>query len=101
MRVFILQKSNKYDVSAAEAYGEIIYLIGDYLAPFDPDKTIQHIRYELNEMNFDPNQDAVALTGASILVSIFLSVLTYDYKKVKTLLFDARTGKYKLVTIEM
>lgn len=101
MRVFILQKSNKYDVSAAESYGKIIYLIDDYLAPFDPDKTIQHIRSRLNETNFNPDEDAIALTGASILVSMFLSVLTYDFHKIKTLLFDARTGKYKLVTIEM
>lgn len=101
MRVFILQKSNKYDVSAAGSYGEIVYLIDDYLAPFDPDKTIQHIRHKLNETNFDPNEDAIALTGASILVSMFLSVLTYDHRKIKTLLFDARTEKYKLVIIEM
>jgi len=101
MRVFILQKSNKYDVSAAGAYGEIVYLIDDYLAPFDPDKTLQHIRSRLDDMKFNPDEDAIVLTGASILVSMFLSVLTYDFHKVKTLLFDARTGKYKLVVIEM
>jgi len=101
MRVFLLQKSNKYDVSAAEAYGKIIYLIDDYLPPFDPDKTIERIRFELDQAKFNPNQDAIVLTGASILVSMFLAVLTFDYGKVKTLLFDARTGRYKLVVIEM
>jgi len=101
MRVILLQKSNKYDVSAAGAYGEIKYLIDEYLSPFDPDKTIQRIRDALDEVGFDPDQDAIVLTGASILVSMFLSVLTFDYGKVKTLLFDARTAKYKLVTIEL
>jgi len=101
MRVFLLQQSNKYDVSAAGAYGEIIYLIDDYLPPFDPDKTIAHIRTRLDQLKFNEEQDAIVLTGASILVSLFLAVLTYDFHKVRTLLFDARTGKYKLVTIEM
>ena len=101
MRVFLLQKSNKYDVSAAGAYGELIYLIDDYLPPFDPDKTIARIRARLEEFNFDYKQDAIVLTGASILISIFLSVLIWDCGEVKTLLFDARTGKYKLVNINL
>lgn len=101
MRIFILQRSNKYNVSAAEAYGEVIYLIEDYLSPFNPDETIQRIRDRLKRINFDPNSDAIALTGTSILISLFLSILTYDYKKIKVLLFDARTEKYKLITVEM
>jgi len=101
MRAFVLQPSNKYDVSAAEAYGKIVYLIDEYLPPFDPDETIRRMRTRLKQLEFDPKEDAMVLTGASILVSVFLSVLTYDYKKIKTLLFDARTGKYKLVTMEM
>lgn len=101
MRAFVLQPSNKYDISAAEAYGEIVYLIDEYLSPFDPDETIRRMRNRLDQLKFNPDQDAIVLTGASILISVFLSVLTYDYHKVKTLLFDARTGKYKLVIIEM
>lgn len=101
MRAFVLQPSNKYDISMVEAYGEIVYLIDEYLSPFDPDKTIQRMRDSLDRLKFNPNQDAIVLTGASILISIFLSVLTHDYKKVKTLLFDARTAKYKLVTIDL
>ena len=101
MRAFVLQPSNKYDISMAEAYGEIVYLIDEYLSPFDPDKTIQRMRDELNRLKFNPDEDAIVLTGASILISVFLSVLAYDYHKVKTLLFDARTGKYKLVVIDL
>lgn len=101
MRCFVLQPSNKYDVSAAEAYGKIVYLIDEYLSPFDPDETLRRMRGRLDQLKFNPDQDAIVLTGASILISMFLSALTYDYHKIKTLLFDARTGKYKLVTIEM
>lgn len=101
MRAFVLQPSNKYDISMVEAYGEIVYLVDEYLSPFDPDETIRRMRDRLDELKFNPDQDAIVLTGASILISMFLSVLVYDYHKVKTLLFDARTAKYKLVVIEM
>jgi hypothetical protein len=101
MRVFILQFSNRYDVSTAKDHGQIYYLTKERLDPFDPNETVRLIRRELSQKKFDPEEDMVALTGASNLVSLFLAVLARDYDEFKVLIFDSRTEQYVLRTIDI
>lgn len=101
MRVFILQFSNRYDVSTVKNHGTPLYLLSEQLNPFEPNEAIMHIRNGLSRSKFNPQEDAVALTGASNLVSLFLSVLIYDYTKIKVLIFEPKTEQYVLKIIDM
>jgi hypothetical protein len=97
MRVFVLQINGKYDVSAAKSYGQIVYLVSSRLNPFDLDKFVGTVEYELySTYKFDAKKDAICLTGSSILVALFLAVLAHHHKKINVLLFDAKTSKYRL-----
>jgi len=97
MRVFILQVNSKYDVSAAKAYGHLIWLVDEYLNPFDTDKFISTVKRQLYDVNkFDAKKDVICLTGSSILVALFLAIVAHHHKNVSVLLFDAETNKYKL-----
>jgi hypothetical protein len=103
MKVFVLQKSSKYAMGSAKSFGKLVYLFeeDENLPPFQPEVTISTIRDKLDRIGFNPNEDAVALTGPMIIVTYFMSVLIFKFGKVKTLLFDAKQSKYRLVTVEI
>ncbi len=94
MRVFFLQRSKKYDITAAEEHGELVFITDEFLSPFDPEALRVLVRKRLFELGFDTEEDAICFTGPSILVAQFVAVVVHDYEKVTTLLFDARTSKY-------
>jgi hypothetical protein len=93
-RVFFIS-SNRFDVSAAEKFGEITYLFDNPPSPFALDKLISELLFELQRCDFDPNVDFIAMTGPTIqLVSLFVAVVN-RYGRVRSLIFDARMDGYR------
>jgi hypothetical protein len=109
-RVFILEKNNRYNISSANKFGEIIYINTfscEKFNVFSPNKAIKIIRDKLNELHFDHRNDIICLTGNSTLLALFLSVAflylennCFDGSyELKILIFDAKTSNYKLRTL--
>jgi len=100
-RVFVLQKQQRYDISAVKYYSkEIIYIIKDeHINPFDTGGFTELVRHRLIMEDFNPDLDFVCLTGSSILLSLFLAVLVKQRNfddQFKVLMFDAKKSQYKL-----
>lgn len=100
-RVFVLQKQTKYDVSAAKYYTKSFVYIADNekISPFDTYALIELIEHKLKVADFDPDVDFICLTGASVLLSLFLATIVRKYSMsttFKLLIYDARKSKYQL-----
>lgn len=101
MRVIVLQKGHKLDSSAAEDYGRRIYVLNNFVDPFDTEKLVNTFHRKLKQISFDPDNDIICLTGPSILLQLFLAVVGSIHKKIKILMFYAPDSKYKLRTLEL
>jgi hypothetical protein len=55
---------------------------------------------KLKQINFNPDEDLICLTGPSILLQLFLAILSHKYSYLKVLMFNATDCKYKLRTLE-
>jgi len=101
MRVIVLQKDHRLDSSAAETFGKRIYILDNFADPFDTDKLTRMYRRKLRQINFNPEEDLVCLTGPSILLQLFLAILAHEHDRLKVLLFHAPSSKYKLRTLDL
>ena len=101
-KVFILQKQNRYDISAVKYYSDnIVYIINDErINPFDIQELTELVKHRLIMNNFNPEVDLICLTGSSVLLSLFLATIVVHtgggYSNLKVLIYDARNSKYKL-----
>jgi len=100
MRVIVLQKNHRLDSVAAEEYGKRIFILENFVDPFDSSKLLRMYHRKLKQINFNPDEDLVCLTGPSILLQLFLAVLSHKYSSLKVLMFNAPDCKYKLRTLE-
>jgi hypothetical protein len=95
-RVFIpIMETAPFNTSAAEQYGERIFIFHRISPPvFNAPEVVGIFSLELEAQKFDPAMDFVALTGPTILVALFYALVCKRYDRVKTLMFDARSGQY-------
>jgi len=100
MRVIVLQKNHRLDSAAAEEYGQRIFILENFVDPFDTSKLLRMYDRKLKQINFNSDEDLICLTGPSILLQLFLAVLSHRYNHLKVLMFNAPDCKYKLRTLE-
>lgn len=93
-KVFVAQKSTRFDMKPAEAIGTVEYCTGEFSSPFNAEGMSQEILQTLTEKGFDPEVDFIALTGAVIPVALLTAVALATYPKVRLLMYDARSGSY-------
>lgn len=100
MRVIsILRSDHQYDVTDAEKWGPITYLLsGQRVNPFNTDNYVDAIIAALDGLGYDAEDDVLMLTGSPIATALLLSTaLTCKSNangSVKVLLFDNRTNVY-------
>lgn len=99
MKVVIAEPNNRYSFDASETYGDLVFLSNVSLNPFDSANIIGIFSRRLDEIEFDPEEDFICLTGKTITVAILFAVVAVKYNKFKTLMFDARVSAYRERTI--
>ena len=83
-RVFVVQRQkrfdqavgdlvDKYDISSAKLYGEIVYLLSPSAAPFKPEPVVTELRETLADFT---EQDYLLLIGNPALIGYTVSVAT-------------------------
>ena len=81
-RLFVVQKQHrwnkatnefepKFDLSAAEKFGELVFLLSPTAAPFRPDHIIEELKEKLND--YTP-EDSLLLVGNPILIGFTVAI---------------------------
>lgn len=94
IKVIVLEPT-ALDLSAAEEFGELVYISKYRFNLFNIDDIIQKTQIELNSMKYDPMEDLICLTGAAQKIAIFVAAVANLNLKFTLLIFDAREAKYK------
>ena len=96
-RVIFATDRLRLDVSSAEEHGEIVYLLtGDEQpSPFRPENVVDDFTNRLDELEFNPERDYIALSGPAFLTSMLLATVCKRCDRhVNVLLFDATNDRY-------
>ena len=85
----------KYDLTPAQEFGELVRLLPYGNVPEDPEPTIARLWTGLKE--FNPETDFVLLLGDPVACAQAVHVLTHDLngRRFNALKWDRREGKYK------
>lgn len=94
-RVVVAEASARYNLSAAESYGEIVYLSDRVINPFDTGAMISLYRSRMECMEFDPKSDFICATGYALKIACLLAVAARRHGDVKVLMFHAATSSYR------
>ena len=93
-RVFVPIFSRRFDLTAAEPFGDVVYLLnGEMPSALHLQETSETISESLVKMRYDEN-DWICLTGPTILVSLLLACVCVEYGQANVLVFDAAQEKY-------
>lgn len=102
-RVFVVQKTMrwdgtkgelvpKFDVSPAQEYGEIVYLLSPTASPFRPDSLLGELHEKLKD--FTPD-DYLLLIGSPVIIGLAVAIAAdYTDGEVKVLQWSGKAGKY-------
>jgi len=93
VKLFLVEKSSKFDLTALSEFGEIVYISNDYLNPFSVDYCLKEVQKGLE--SFNCTEDFLVLTGNLVLVSYMMMVAYEKFGTFKTLMFDAKQSNYK------
>lgn len=95
-RVFFAEFDPRKDVSGAEQFGELIYLLTTAIPPLEPSVTVPALDRALDFHKFDPANDVIALTGMFQVVSTLMFVVARKYPgTIRVLMFDSRYSVYR------
>ncbi len=92
-RVILLEPSS-LDVSAAEEFGEIVYISRNRFS-FDIDTIIIKTSDYLTKIEYVPLEDCICLTGHSQKLAIFVATVASLYSEFGLLMFDSQKTRYK------
>lgn len=107
-RVFVVQKTMrwdqtkgelvpKFDVSPAEEYGQVEYLLSPTASPFRPETLLGELHQKLKDFNED---DYLLLVGSPVLIGIAVGIAAdYTDGMVNVLQWSGKAGKYTPVEI--
>ena len=102
-RVFVVQKQlrmndderlvPKFDLSSAEIFGEVTYLLSARAAPFTPDPVIKELAHMLAD--YDGDNDYLLLVGNPCLIGWTVALAANaSGGKVRLLQWSGRDGRY-------
>ncbi|MNV86368.1 hypothetical protein D3C71_1803970 [compost metagenome] len=100
-RVFVVQVPSrredgewvaKYDLSPAEAFGEIVPILPPGNVPIDPTPTRRRLVDALRA--FDRHSDYLLLLGDPVAIAQAVSVLSAEPGRISVLKWDRRTATY-------
>lgn len=91
---------NKYDISAAEEYGEMKYLLQPgNVQPVNLEATIDYLLEELSEYN--DNDHLLAIGDPVAMVAAGIAAAKANDGKISILKFDRMSGKYHPYPIDV
>lgn len=108
-RVFVVQQTkmkdkktgelvNKHDLSAAEKFGTLVYLLDAATVPFNPPPVIEELKNKLATYDDD---DYLLLVGNPALIG-FATAIAADYNgRVKLLQWSGRRDCYVPITADV
>jgi len=99
MRVIVPEPNHRYDFKKAAVYGEVVFLYEEAQNPFRDDLLAEFVT-RLEELGFDPEEDSLCMTGQNLILAQLLAAVLAKFGKVRTLMFDARVGDYRLKMLE-
>ena len=101
MRVFIPEPNDRYGAYLRKvgAFGDIAFLADEPQNPFRGDLMGLYAK-RLAELEFDPAQDILCMTGQNLVIAQALATAISLYPSVKVLMFDATVSDYRLKVLE-
>lgn len=102
-RVFVVQQTMrldrntnqlvpKFDLSAAEKFGEIVYLLSPSASPFNPDTILPELHEKLKDIT---PEDHLLLLGNPALIGMVCSIAAdYTQGELRMLQWSGRRGDY-------
>ena len=79
----------------AEIFGKLVYVSNTWFNIFSIDTMIQSINSKLKEIEYNPLDDLICLTGSAQKVALFLAAIASRHTEFIVLIVDSRTSKYK------
>lgn len=99
-RVAVVCPSDRFDMSRAQRFGALEYLVSRSASPFAPDDFMVEVVEGLERMRFDSERDYFALTGPAAQLAMGYAAALCKYGRLKTLVFDARSDNYQVRVVE-
>jgi len=93
-RVIVLE-STAFVLTEAKAFGELIFVSKSKLHTFNVDSIIQNVVEKLKEINYNPLEDMICLTGPSQKIALFIGTVASMHPEFIVLIFDGKSSKYK------
>ena len=73
-RAFFVTQTNRLDVSSAVEHGEPVFLLDRSPSPYKIDECVEAIEIALEEANYDPMYDLIAIAGPQILTALLVAI---------------------------
>ena len=95
-KAIVLSETDK-DLSSAESYGNLWFIFDRPPSPFRVDDLVSGVLQRLSEIDYDPEEDFIVLTGPPDRLATLMGTICSHYDgPFKILIFDATTHKYSL-----
>jgi len=100
-RVFVTQENPKLDYSAAEDYGDLVFLTKDDIVPvknsLHNNSVIQQLKVGIDGL--DPVNDFIVITGSPLVSAIVFMLIGRRHRQVNVLKWSNRDGIYQNVSV--
>lgn len=93
-RVFLPEPLQRLDPSNAETFGDLRCLSSVSFNPFDMNAAYEFINENLDRVDFDPDEDYIAMSGGVVIQSLTLTAILVRYQRVKLLMWNTTSKKY-------
>lgn len=91
--------SSRFDISAAEAYGEFKFLLGSSARPFHPDHILDQLRSGLE--GFTEEDHLLLIGNPNFMLWIGMILTDLGINKVRTLQWNMGDGNYREIVAEV
>lgn len=93
-KVIVLEPTSLV-LKETEKFGKLVYISNIRFNIFNIEALAQKINSKLKEIDYNPLDDLICLTGNAQKVALFLGVVASRYSEFIVLIFDNTTNKYK------
>lgn len=101
MRAILIEPTTRVDVSAAQRYGEIVYIFekNESRPSIWTEEFVQVAMIRLEQMNYDPKADTIIIAGAIVPLIKLIGCLTANFGRIRVLCHSAIERDYTLQEI--
>lgn len=107
--VFVIQKTHrmdeksgdlvpKFDLSPAERFGMLVYMLSPTARPFTPGPVIRDLKRSLEA--YDPDSDYLMLIGNPALIGFAVAIIARRSNRVRLLQWDGVKKEYVPIVVD-